>query len=118
MVQINHMRRWLSFGGLMAAFLLAMPMAYAGDQQIDKAKAAGIVGERIDGYLGIVSGGDASIQRKVAEINARRRAVYADLARETGESQEAVARLTGEKQIQRAKPGEYYMDASGRWKQR
>ncbi len=101
-----------------AAFSLAAP-ASAGDPQIDAAKAQGVVGERIDGYLGIVDGGaDASLMRRVQDINNKRRAAYDDLARQTGTTPEEVARVTGEKLIAQTSPGGYIMDASGSWKKK
>ena len=112
--------RNLILGVMFAMFgALAAPAASAGDPQIDAAKSQGVVGERIDGYLGIVSDStDASLRRKVQEINAKRRAVYDKLAAETGTRVEDVATLTGEEQIAGASKGEYYMDSSGSWKQK
>ena len=39
---------------------------------MDAAKAAGMVGEQADGYLGIVTGADGAITAAVNEINAGR----------------------------------------------
>lgn len=106
------------FVGFFLAFALAVsaPGASAGDPQIDAAKSAGIVGERVDGYLGFVADSpDASLQRRVNEINAKRRALYQQLARDTGTTIEQVGALTGEKQIANAQSGEYYMNAAGQW---
>lgn len=100
-----------------AIALSARPVAHAQSPQIESAKAAGVVGERIDGYLGIVNDGaaDASLIRKVNEINAKRRAVYDELAADTNTTTAQVARVTGEKQIERASPGEYYLNETGAW---
>lgn len=101
-----------------AAFSLAAP-ASAGDPQIEAAKSQGVVGERIDGYLGIVDGGaDAALMRRVQDINNKRRAAYDDLAKDTGTTPEEVARVTGEKLIAQAGPGSYIMDSSGSWKKK
>ncbi|WP_084395721.1 YdbL family protein [Henriciella aquimarina] len=101
-----------------AASLMASP-ASAGDPKIEAAKEQGVVGERIDGYLGIVSGGaDASLMRRVQDINNKRRAAYDDLAKDTGTTPEQVARVTGEKLISQAGRGEYIMDESGSWKKK
>lgn len=100
------------------AAILTQP-ASAGDPQIESAKDQGIVGERIDGYLGIVSGSaDASLMRRVQDINNKRRAAYDDLAAQTGTTTEQVARVTGEKLIRQASSGEYIMDDSGQWRQK
>lgn len=98
----------------LAAFAFA-PSASAGDPQIDAAIAAGEVGERIDGYLGVVGSADAAIVRKVQDINNRRRAVYEQTARDNNTTVQIVAQLAGEKQIAKLNTGEYFMDASGTW---
>lgn len=95
---------------------LVAPTASAADPQIEAAIGAGIVGERADGYLGLVKGSaDAAVQRKVNEVNVKRRALYERLARETGTTVEAVGAVTGEKQIAKTPSGAYYMGADGQW---
>jgi uncharacterized protein YdbL (DUF1318 family) len=98
----------------LAAFAFA-PSASAGDPQIDAAIAAGDVGERIDGYLGVVGSADAAIVRKVQDINNRRRAVYEQTAKDNNTTVQIVAQLAGEKQIAKLNAGEHFMDASGAW---
>lgn len=104
----------LLFGGV------AVTQAYAqGNSQIETARSTGVIGERIDGYLGVVGSADAEIVRQVQDINNRRRALYEKTAAETGTTVQQVARIAGEKQLaERVKPGEYYMDASGSWKKK
>lgn len=91
--------------------------AIAQTAALDAAKQAGVVGERIDGYLGFVDNGaaDASLRRQVQEINAKRRAAYDELAGDTDTTTEQVARVTAEKQIARIPSGQYYMNTEGRW---
>jgi uncharacterized protein YdbL (DUF1318 family) len=101
------------------ALFLFTPAASASDPQIETARAEGVIGERIDGYLGIVSSADAEIVRKVQDINNRRRALYEQTSRETGATVQQVARIAGEKQLaDRVRPGEFYMDESGVWQRR
>lgn len=112
-------RTFLIAAALALAALAFAPTASAGDPQIDAAIAAGQVGERIDGYLGVVSASaDVSLVRKVQDINNRRRAVYEQTARDNNTTVQVVAQLTGERQIARLEPGQFYMDASGTWKQK
>lgn len=93
--------------------------AAAGDPQIEEAQRQGVVGERIDGYLGVVSGNvDPALMRKLNEINNKRRALYDATAQRTGTTTAQVARVTGEKQIAAAAAGEYIMGADGRWVQK
>ena len=109
---------------LLAAVLMAgAALSFAGpasaDPQIEAAKDQGVVGERIDGYLGIVSGGaDPALVRLVQDTNNKRRAAYDSLASQTGTTPQEVARVTGEKLTAAAGPGEYIMDDSGSWKKK
>jgi uncharacterized protein YdbL (DUF1318 family) len=86
---------------------------------LDDAKSAGLVGERIDGYLGVVdSGAPADVQRLVEQINAEREAKYAEIAKKQGAPVQAVAQIAGEKLIERAGSGEYVMGADGQWRRK
>lgn len=105
----------VAFGLAIAAFAFA-PSASAGDPVIDAAISSGQVGERIDGYLGVVSSADAATTRKVQDVNNRRRAVYEQTAKDNNTTVQIVAQLAGEKQIAKLQPGQFYMDASGSWK--
>ena len=82
---------------------------------VDAAIAAGQVGERIDGYLAVVSDAPANVRAAVDEINIGRKAAYTRLAREQNVKTEVVARLTGEKQIAKAAPGTFVMRDDGVW---
>lgn len=82
---------------------------------LDAPKAAGQVGERPDGYAGIVKSAPANVRSLVQDINAKRRAQYARIAAKQNIAVEDVAALAGAKAIRRAKPGTYVMDASGAW---
>lgn len=94
----------------------AAPAALA-EPVIETAIQAGIVGERIDGYLGVSGTADAETIRQVQDINNRRRALYEQTAEQTGTTVEQVARITGEKQVARMKAtsGRAFMDESGTW---
>ena len=86
---------------------------------LDDAKSAGLVGERIDGYVGVVdSGAPADVKRLVEQINAERQAKYAEIAKKQGAPVEAVALIAGEKLIGRAGSGEYVMGADGQWRRK
>ena len=86
---------------------------------LDDAKAAGLVGERIDGYLGVVdSGAPADVKALVEQINAERRAKYAEIAQKQGAPVQAVAQIAGEKLIERAGGGQYVMGADGQWRRK
>ncbi len=107
----------ISISLALAAFAFA-PSASAGDPVIDTAIAAGEVGERIDGYLGVVGTADATVVRKVQDINNRRRGVYEQTAKENGTTVQIVAQLAGEKQIAKLEVGQFYMDEAGAWQRK
>jgi hypothetical protein len=86
---------------------------------LEDAKAEGLVGERIDGYVGVIdSGAPASVKSLVDQINAEREAKYAEIAKKQGAPVAAVAQIAGTKLIERAPRGEYVMGANGRWQQK
>ena len=100
---------------LVAACLL-LPAAGAGASALDDAKAAGLVGERPDGYVGlVVASAPAATQALVTDINARRRAHYQEIASKNGTTIEAVSHVAGSKLIARASPGQWIMNAQGSW---
>jgi uncharacterized protein YdbL (DUF1318 family) len=105
---------------LLAGFAaLALATAPAGANPLAEAKAQGLVGERIDGYLGVVdANAPASLRAQVEDINARRRERYAEIARNRGVPIEAVAQIAGERLIAEAARGELVMGADGGWRRK
>lgn len=98
--------------------LLGLP-GPAGAQDLAGAKAAGQLGERIDGFVGVVKADAPPEVRALAgEINAGRRAEYAAIAERQGVALEVVAQLAGERLVERARPGEWVLGADGQWRQR
>ncbi len=77
---------------------------------LDTAKSQGLVGERPDGYLGVVHGGSAEAAALVKDINAKRRAVYVDIAGKRGTSIGAVEVTAGQKAIEKTEPGNFILD--------
>jgi uncharacterized protein len=101
---------------LVALGLWAAPAAAA---SLDQAKAAGQVGERIDGYVGVVdAGAPGDVKALVEKINAERKAKYAEIAEKQGAPVAAVAQIAGKKLIERAPKGEYVMGADGQWQRK
>jgi uncharacterized protein YdbL (DUF1318 family) len=94
--------------------LLTINMAYALDLQ--QAKSAGLVGERIDGYLGyVVSPPSAEVSALVKEVNNKRRASFIATANDNGISVEKVSYRFHQLAVEATKGGHYYQDASGNW---
>ena len=109
----------IGFAALLALALLAVPSGLALADQLGDAKKAGSVGERPDGYLGVVdNNAGPEVKALVKEINEKRREKYGAIAKKRGTSVKAVAALAGEKWIKKTPPGQYVMTSSGKWKQK
>jgi uncharacterized protein len=86
---------------------------------LDQAKAAGQVGERIDGYLGVVdANAPADVRALVDQINAERQAKYKEIADKQGAPVAAVGQIAGKKLLERTPAGEYILGADGQWRQK
>jgi uncharacterized protein YdbL (DUF1318 family) len=99
---------------------LALASSPAFADALDDARAAGQIGERPDGYVAVVdAGAPANIKELAASINRQRRDAYQKIANEKGVPIEQIGALTAEKIInEKLRPGMFYMDASGAWKQK
>ena len=86
---------------------------------LDDAKAQGLVGERLDGYIGAVASNPApEVASLVSTINAARKSEYAKIAARNGQPVSVVEKLAAAKLIERTGGGQYYMDKSGNWKKK
>ena len=62
---------------------------------VNAARAAGQVGERYDGYLGVAAPVSAAVRSQVATINIQRRSLYSNLAASKGASPQDVGITAG-----------------------
>ena len=86
---------------------------------LNEAKAQGLVGEKIDGFVGaVVADPSGEVRDLVEEVNRQRRQKYDEVAKERGVPLDAVAKITGEKQLERTPAGQYVAGADGRWRQK
>ncbi|HRQ59906.1 MAG TPA: YdbL family protein [Alphaproteobacteria bacterium] len=103
------------FGIALALIMLLAAPAYALDLQ--QARAAGSVGEKLDGYVSARS--DApDVQALVADVNGKRRAEYTRISKENNQPVDIVAKLAAEQIINGLAPGAYYQAPDGSWKKR
>ena len=110
---------WMVRIGAIALLVLGLGTGPAQAGPLEDAKAAGLVGERIDGYLGVVgSGAPADVRSLVDRINTERQAKYAEIADKQGAPIAAVAQIAGTKLVERAGAGEYVMGANGQWRRK
>ena len=105
-----------------AAAVLAGGLAGAAQAQRDPAYAAararGEIGEKPDGYLGVVGAGSPAVQKLVDSINIQRRAAYTRAAAAQGATVEDFAFTSGCNLIAKTAPGEKYMAPNGNWQTR
>jgi uncharacterized protein YdbL (DUF1318 family) len=97
--------------------IVALSVAAAGS--LTQYKADGLIGEQANGYIGIVSqNAPAEVKKLVAEVNARRKAGYQDIAKKQGTRLEDVEKVGGNKAIEKTLKGNYIRDAGGRWRKK
>ena len=107
--------------GLALAALVPLGSAPAAAQSsplVASARVSGVVGERIDGYLGYASPPSRALRAQVDAINIRRRALYISLARRRSVSAQEVGIAAACELMRRVAVGEAYMLADGVWRRR
>ncbi len=86
---------------------------------LDDAKAAGQIGECVDGYVHLVDpNAPDAVKALVKDVNDKRREKYASIAKTRGTSLENVAALAGAKLVERAPAGQYVKDSTGKWRRK
>ncbi|EAA7480219.1 YdbL family protein [Salmonella enterica] len=81
---------------------------------LDEARTQGRVGETLNGYQ-VALKNDAETQKLVLDINHARRASYQQLADSNHLPVDEVAKMAGQKLVERARPGEYVQGINGKW---
>lgn len=102
----------------LAGLALAAPAAAQRDPAYQAARAAGQIGEKMDGYLAVVGSQPAAIQQIASDINIRRRENYAQKAQEQKVTLQEYAFTQGCILIARTAPGEKYQAPDGTWQTR
>lgn len=118
MIKLTASKLLMAAGGAVALAMVAAPASAQRDPAYSAARANGDVGEKMDGYLGIVSTATPAIRRMVDDLNIRRRAVYAEQAQANNATLEEYAFTAGCLAISRTSAGEYYQAPDGSWQQR
>ncbi len=100
---------------LAGTFMLSTADAQSRNPAYQAARSAGQVGEKPDGYLGVVGNQPAAIQQIVDDVNIQRREVYTSRAAAAGATVEQFAFTSGCNLISRTAPGERYQAPNGTW---
>ena len=107
--------------GAALAAAVAIPgpaLAQGRDPAYAAARAAGQVGEKMDGYLGFVGTPSAALRAVVDDINIKRKAAYAAKAQANNATVEEYALTSGCQLILNTRPGEKYQAPDGSWQTR
>lgn len=110
------MRRVVALAAL--ALIAAGPAAAQSSPALSAALAAGAVGERFDGYLGIAAPSGAYLRSTVGAINIKRRSLYSSLAARKGVSPQEVGITASCQLLARVAVGQAYMLDDGVWRRR
>lgn len=107
----------LAAGLVVAALTVSAPAFPQGrDPAYDAARRSGQVGEKMDGYLGVVGSQPAAVERIASDINNRRRENYAAKAQEQRVTLQEYAFTQGCILIGRLEDGLKYQAPDGSWK--
>ena len=97
---------------------IAAPAFAQRDPAYEAARSSGKVGEKPDGYLGVVGNQPSAIKALADDINIKRKANYTERAKAQGSTIEAYAVTQGCILIARTEPGEKYQAPDGSWQTR
>ncbi|MDF3025388.1 MAG: hypothetical protein K0R10_2749 [Alphaproteobacteria bacterium] len=100
------------------ALFMSASIAFAA-LSLPAAKAEGLVGEKPDGLLGIVTTAPSTeVQALVNSTNSQRMAKYNGIASKNNTPIDQIQALAGQKLIGSTAPGEFFMNASGGWQKK
>jgi len=107
--------------GLLLGLILPLTLALPGNvwsADLHAAKQAGLIGEKPNGYLGLVQSAGKDVSTLVIAINGKRRAAYQALATKNGLSLLKIELLAGQRNIQKTPAGYYIQLPSGAWQKK
>lgn len=112
------MRIKMYISSLLVTIILLAGAGFAVAADLQSAKSDGLVGEQLNGYLGIVDAGASSdVRALVKDVNAKRKAKYESIANQNSTSLETVELLAGKKAVEKTQAGNYIQTATG-WKKK
>ena len=81
-------------------------------------KSNGIIGERFDGYVGIIKDASPKIKALVKSVNQKRKAKYKEIAIKRQQSLKKVELIAGGSAIKKTAPGNFiFLEGKG-WKKK
>jgi len=107
------MKLWIYTVALAAIFISAPAFAL----DLHQARNAGIVGEKLDGYVAVLKS-TPEVEALVNDVNSKRRQEYARISKQNNQPVEIVAKLAAQQIIPGLESGNLYQGADGVWKKR
>lgn len=99
--------------------LTAPSFAQGGDDILQSAIANGVIGEKIDGYMGFAQTPPSAVKTAVDALNIKRRAAYTAEAAKRGVTVEEWAVAVGCKTLtSRVQNGQFYALTDGKWQKK
>lgn len=113
---MTMMKRKIGVFALMVMMGVMISLA-AFAMDLQGARDAGLVGEKLDGYVAVLKpSGD--VNALVSEVNAKRNAEYSRISKENNQPVDVVAKLAAPKIIANLSKGHFYQAANGAWTQK
>lgn len=109
------MRRALGACTVLLTLVMVLAALASAASPLHEARAAGRLGEQLDGYVGFPKTPDDATKALAEEINGNRLAHYQKLATETGAPVAAVAAQAGQKLVDKVPKGQFHRNADGDW---
>ena len=97
--------------------LLLIPTHQLFALSLQDAKSQGLVGETPSGYLEAVSAPSGAVSGLISTVNAKRKKVYAGIAKKNGTPLNQVEKLAGKKAMNKTAAGQY-VKSGGAWKKK
>ena len=94
--------------------LVAVSSVPAGAASLDDYRRQGIIGERYDGYV-VARQNSAAARNMAAEVNAKRRSVYANRAKQQRVSIGQVGQVYAKEIYAKAPKGTWFLTANNKW---
>lgn len=82
---------------------------------LDEAKQQGLIGETFSGYVAVVDKNNKQANELAVNINQARKQKYDELAKTNRMTTSNIAKIAGQKLVERAAKGEYVLGINGQW---
>ncbi|HGN1705047.1 TPA: YdbL family protein [Providencia rettgeri] len=100
---------------VLCSFLSTFPVVAL---TLDEAKDTGLLGETLSGYLAPINSANQDAVKLANQINQEREKKYSEIAAKNNLKTNDVARIAGQKLVERANTGEYVRGINGQWLQK